>query len=223
MGYRREPLAVGEWYHCYNRGLDKRVVFNDTVDYERFLQALYLSNSSEPTDRNAFEHIEHPRVFLRNRSAPIVAIGAYTLMPNHFHILLQEIVEGGITRFMHKLGTSYTMYFNIKNKRNGNLFAKPFRSRHVSKDGYFKHVAQYIHLNLAELFEREWRSGKVASPSTLEKNMRAYRFSSLQDYCGIRRVERVILNEDSVRTISEGLPTLMRSLRDAEAYYAGLS
>ena len=82
---------------------------------------------------------------------------AYCLMPNHFHLLLQDALPagGGISKFMQKVGTAYTMYFNASRERAGNLFVKPFRSKHVSDDRYFKRVAQYIHFNPIELMEPE--------------------------------------------------------------------
>src|SRR3989344_1270124 len=117
MAYRRIAFAPDEWYHCYNRGVDKRTIFEEPRDYERFLEALYLSNATESIPRGTFQHLPHSEIINLERTEPIVAIGAYCLMPNHFHLLIKESVEGGISRFMHRVGTSYTMYFNIKRKR----------------------------------------------------------------------------------------------------------
>lgn len=222
MGYRRDPFAVDEWYHCYNRGIDKRVVFESERDCERFVEALYLCNDDESTERSYFDHIPHNEIFERDRSSPLVAIGAYCLMPTHYHLLLREIVDNGISRFMHKLGTSYAMYFNTKNARTGNLFNKPFRSRHVSDDRYFRHVAQYIHLNPAETFEKDWKEGKVSSLSKLEHKMREYRFSSFQDYYRADRVEYEILDVDAISIIRNGMPPMRNILREAHAYYQKL-
>lgn len=222
MGYRRDPFAVDEWYHCYNRGIDKRVVFESERDCERFAEALYLCNDSDSGERSYFDHIPHKEIFKRDRSAPLVAIGAYCLMPTHYHLLLREIVDDGISRFMHKLGTSYTMYFNAKNERSGNLFNKPFRSRHVSDDQYFRHVAQYIHLNPAEIFEKGWKEGKLTSLSKLENRMRQYRFSSFQDYYRSDRIERDILDAGAMALIRHGMPPMKDMLNEAHGYYRGL-
>ena len=222
MAYRRVPLAPGEWYHCYSRGVDKRRVFSAVKDYERFLQALYLSNDTGATNRPNFQHLCHEAIFELPRNKQLVAVGAYCLMPNHFHLLLKEVEEGGISKFMHKLGTSYTMYFNIKNERVGNLFVKPFRSKHVGEDRYFKHVAQYIHLNPAEIYEPRWRAGIVHSFSELETHLEAYRFSSFLDYCGSGRKERTILDTDAVNLIRDAILPLKSVLAETAAYYADL-
>jgi putative transposase len=222
MGYRRDQFGVGEWYHCYSRGVDKRTVFESDEDYERFLQSLYVSNEAGPTNRDNFKHLPHHRILELQRETPLVAIGTYSLMPNHFHLLLKEITEGGITRFMHKVGTSYTMYFNIKNERTGNLFVKPFRSRHVSDDRYFRRVAQYIHLNAAELFEPGWKEGSVRSMHSLEKKIRAYRFSSYMDYLSLSRPEKRILDNDAFDLLQDGLPLLSDVLSESVEYHANL-
>lgn len=223
MGYRREPIAVGEWYHCYNRGIDKRETFESEGDCERFLQAMYLCNGEHTPGRSDFEHYQHARIFSIERGDPIVAIGAYCLMPNHFHILMQEIVEGGISRFMHRLGTSYTMYFNMKNRRTGNLFNKPFRSRLVRREGHFKYIAQYIHLNAAEIIDRDWKVGTKKSAREIERKLREYPYSSFVDYYGGKRLERSILDEQSLSVLKHGMSGVRTLVEDAIDYYSSLS
>jgi len=222
MAYRRTTFAPDEWYHCYNRGVDKRTVFETPRDYERFSEALYLSNSVESVARGIFQHLSHSDIMHLQREEPLIAIGAYCLIPNHFHLLIKEIVEGGISRFMHRLGTSYTMYFNIKNERTGNLFMKPFRSKHVADNRYFARVAQYIHLNPAELFEPRWKEGTVRNMETLEKNLRAFKYSSLPVYAGARETDP-ILDLESVELLREELPTIDTDfLKETAAYYADI-
>jgi len=222
MAYRREQFAVDEWYHCYNRGVDKRTVFESDNDYRRFVQTIYLSNNAESTNRFNIKHFEHDRFFERARGELLVEIGAYCLMPNHFHLLLREHSEGGITKFMHKLGTSYTMYFNIKHERIGNLFLKPFRSRHVHDDKYFRHVAQYIHLNSVEIFERGWKQGVVRSIKNLEKNLIAYPYSSYPDYFGSARPEKAILDPCWMGVLRSEMAPPRELLFDALQYYENL-
>jgi hypothetical protein len=144
-------------------------------------------------------------------------------MPNHFHLLLQEATNGGITSFMRKVGTAYTMYFNIKNERTGNLFAKPFRSRRVGTDAHFMHIHHYLHLNPAELFESGWKYGKVKSRSSLEKRLEEYPFSSLCDYQGRQRPERAILQEDAVSLFNAEPMSISRLVSDAVEYHRGLA
>ena len=143
-------------------------------------------------------------------------------MPNHFHILIKEIVEGGISLFMNRLGNSYTKYFNIKYKRNGNLFIKPFSSKHVGDDGYFSHIAQYIHLNPIELFEPGWKDGNVRDIGESGNLLGRYPYGSLPDYLNSNRQENSILNKDFVKLLSEDLPSLSNILQDAAEYYHNL-
>src|SRR3989344_2853321 len=129
----RNPCSTGEWYHCYNRGVDKRVVFTEPDDYQRFITLLYTCNGtkqvwiSNPTYHNLSSFLEDDI----DRGGPLVEIGAYALMPNHPHLVLKQMMDNGIARFMQKVFTGYTMYFNIKNERTGALFAGTYKYRHV--------------------------------------------------------------------------------------------
>ena len=219
----RFPFAPGEWYHCYSRGVDKRNVFENRSDYERFLQLLFIINSETPIHRSDISKKTTAEIMMMDRHKPTVAIAAYSLMKNHFHILVKEVAEGGISEFMRTLGIAYAMYFNIKNKRVGNLFVKPFRSKHVADDRYFKYVTQYIHLNSAEVFEPRWKDGKIKNFSQLEDEIKNYRYSSLQDYCGIERPERNILDLETFGWLKDELPQLKKILPEASEYYRELS
>ncbi len=215
----RVPFAPGEWYHCFSRGVDKRVVFETTADYERFMQLLYIINTETPIHRSDFKNTNTAAMLQIERGNPLVAIGAYCLMPNHFHILLKEVAEGGISIFMRKLGIAYAMYFNIKNDRVGNLFVKPFRSRHMDDDRYFKRVVQYIHLNAAELFEPQWKKGVVKNLKKLEIQLQKYPYSSMSDYYGADRPEQVILDQNSKELFSD-LPDISKLTSEVHEYYA---
>lgn len=222
MSYRRVPFAPNEHYHCYTRGIDGRVTFQDKQDYERFQEYLYLCNDVRSFDRNNFLKHSHTEIFSRPRKQQLVAIGFYCLMPNHFHIGFQEIEEGGSSKFLQKLGTSYSMYFNRKYARVGGLFIGPCRSRHIDKDSYFRRVAQYIHLNAAELYERRWKYGEVKNMRSLEKQLRNYPYASLWDYEGTTRPERSILDDDIVMLVRHDMPSLASILHDAHEYYSSL-
>ena len=214
----RESFGVGEWYHCYNRGVDKRRVFESRRDYERFLQALYLCNSDEPIHQNNLGKLSHQMILAETRGSPLVSIGAYCLMPNHFHLVLQEIIENGITAFMQQVGTAYTMYFNIKNERTGNLFLKPFRAKRITHDAYFKHIPNYVHLNPAELFEPAWKRGIVKDVHELERKLRTYGYSSFPDFSGADRAERAILDA-STRELFEKNVDMSQLIEDATEYH----
>ena len=146
----RPPFSIDEWYHCYNRGFEKSIVYKNEKDYQRFLLLMYLCNGEkrvhlrESEGWDLHETLLDPSV---ERGEYLVEIGSYVLMPNHLHLILREIRDGGIPLFMQKLFTGYTMYFNKKYNRTGALFSGTFKSRHISDDRYLKRVVPYIFLN----------------------------------------------------------------------------
>lgn len=217
MAKRKTPFAVDEWYHCYNRGVDKRVVYQDRYDYYRFLEQLYLANSDTPLRRDDIGKRHFRDILSVPRDNPLVAIGSFCLMPNHYHLVLKEIVEGGITKFMQKLGTGYTMYFNTRYTRTGNLFVKPFRSRHVDTDNYFQYLIHYVHCNPAELFEPKWKTGNVKNINTLIEKLTQYPYSSLSAHENLNAVTRPILNE-TIFQITQKVP-VTKMIREANEYY----
>jgi len=156
MGQRALQFSEQEFYHVYNRGTDKRTIFLDESDYKRFKELLFLCNSEESVDVRAI-YREYNYVYEYKRGNQLVAIGAYCLMPNHFHILLTPVVPGGISLFMKKLGTSYSMYFNKKNERSGALFQGRFKAEMASDDVYLKYLFSYIHLNPIKLIQSDWK------------------------------------------------------------------
>ena len=108
MSIRKTPFVAGEFYHIYNRGNSKQKIFHDKKDYERFVKLLYFSNSNKSFE---FRNIAG-KLFELNRGKILVSIGAYCLMPNHFHILVSQKENGSISKFMQKLTTAYSMYYN---------------------------------------------------------------------------------------------------------------
>jgi hypothetical protein len=128
-----------------------------------------------------------------------------------------EKTEGGISRFMQKLMTGYTMYFNKKHERTGSLFAGTFKSKHVLNERYLKHLVSYIHLNPAELYDPKWKSG-TASINKIRDGLATFRYSSLADYQEIERPENVLLGPE-LRSLYDHMPTIAHMMRDAQAYY----
>ncbi len=219
----REQFAPDEWYHCYTKGVEGRKVFQNKGDYERFLQLLYLTNNTEQVNRSNLLKATTADILRLPRKETIVSIGAYCLMPNHFHVLLKEKTSNGISQFMRRLGIAYAMYFNIKYERIGNLFVKPFRSKHVLEDRYFKRVIQYIHLNAAELFEPNWKIGNIKNARRLENELRKYRYSSLADYNGANRTEGMILDSEVYDWIKDELPDIGKLIPETIEYYQELA
>lgn len=175
MGLRKTPLIINEYYHIYNRGVEKRNIFLDKKDYFHFLKLLYVCNSSKSiTLRNIGEQF--------NRGGTIVDIGAYCLMPNHFHLLCKEKINSGITMFMKKLLTAYAMYFNKKYKRSGILFQGRFKSEHADDDRYLKYLYSYIHLNPAKLKNAKWKESQINKVDELFVFIKNYPYSSIYEY-----------------------------------------
>jgi len=219
----RVPIATDEWYHCYNRGVDKRLVFMDEDDCERFLILLYLCNDEDSNTRIFNLELRHPRLaklIARNsiiRGAPLVDIGAYAFMPNHLHFIMRQLSDRGLSRFMQKIFTAYTMYFNKKYERTGPLFSGAYKSKHIGTDEYFKHAIPYVLFNPVELIEPKWKTGS-GDLSRIEKNLREYRYASAADFFGIKRPEGCIVY-DIRNEYFDQLPSLSGMLRDAQAYY----
>jgi len=216
----RTPFAEGEWYHCYNRGVEKRRIFENTKDYERFLMLLYVSNSQERIHLSDFGQSRQgptlPEVLAAERGAPLVDIGAYCLMSNHFHLLLRPLTEKGIPLFMQKVSTGYSMYFNKKNDRSGTLIQGKFKSRWIDTDVYFRRALNYIHANAAELYEPGWKQGNIKNKKVLKKKLLAYPFSSLSLY--VEDKPHPIVNKDAVTAMLERLPTLDDLLEEARIF-----
>jgi putative transposase len=192
MSTRNHDLATGEFYHIYNRGVDKRNIFETKADYDRFMQLLYLCNSSNAINlRDARE--SRLGVFGQKREDQLVSIGAYCLMPNHFHILITSNEDGGITKFMNKLSTGYVMYFNKRNERSGSLLQGAFKSKHADSDQYLKYLFSYIHLNPYKLSKPQLPEGSPRGIGTF-RYLKEYEYSSLVDYFGPSREEGKILD-----------------------------
>ncbi len=137
---RKFSFASGEFYHLYNRGTDKRIIFNDDEDRERFTSLMFLCNS----DRNiVYRDIPIGLTYGYERGNTLVDILAYCLMPNHFHVLICGKNDGDVSLFMQKLSTAYSMYFNKKYKRTGGLFEGTFKAKHADTDEYLKYLFAY--------------------------------------------------------------------------------
>lgn len=121
-----------------------------------------------------------------DRGKTIIDIGAFCLMPNHFHILIREKIQGGVSLYMKKLLTAYSMYFNKKYGRTGRLFENTFKSSHAGNDRYLKYLYAYIHLNPAKLADKNWRIKKGNSAKIL-RSVLDYPFSSLQEYLNLEK------------------------------------
>jgi putative transposase len=187
---RRFTFAEGEYYHVYNRGVEKRNIFNEDRDRERFLRLLFAANGDLPYK---YEDIKNLPFLKIKRGEPLVAIGAFCLMPNHFHFLVKEIREKGLSKFMEKLTTGYSSYFNKKHDRVGPLFQGRFKAEHVDEDEYLKYLYSYIHLNPVKMFDAHWKEKGITDRVAAKKYLDNYRYSSYLEYTGVLREEGAIL------------------------------
>ncbi len=209
MTYRKVPLVSGEYFHVYNRGNSKQEIFINDKDKERFVKLLYLSNSEKRIcfrDDIVDKNID---VWDFERGEPLVSIGAWVLMPNHFHIYITSHTPGvrenteslenktNIALFMNKLCTSYAKYFNTKYNRVGSLFEGPFKSTHIENDNQAKYLFSYIHLNPVKLIDLEWKERGISDINTALKHLNTYKWSSYNDHLGISRKENKILELNS--------------------------
>ena len=191
--HRKIEFAPEEYYHLYNRGVEKRKLFLDKGDYRRFISLLYVANSVTPVHLSNYQGrslIEIPR------GEQLVSIGAWCLMPNHFHLLVREIKDGNISLFMKKLLTGYSMYFNTKNERKGALFEGNFYAKHLDTDNYLKYQYAYIHLNPIGIIDDGWKNKKIKNINNAKSFLSSYAYSSYLDYKHLdkKREENLILD-----------------------------
>jgi len=189
---RKISFVPEEFYHIYNRGNSKQTVFLTKDDYYRFLALLYLANGINPFE---FRNLESDKLFDFDRGEQLVAIGAYCLMPNHFHLLVTPLVEGGIATFMRKLATGYSMYFNKKHHRTGSLFEGKFKSEHVDNDNYLKYLFSYIHLNPVKLIQSDWQKVGIKNKVEALRYLKDFQYSSYVDN-GQVRPESIIIDRE---------------------------
>ncbi len=192
MAERSVPFAFDEYYHIYNRGNSKQIIYKNDADRKRFMQLLYLSNGTKSFKVRELGKQDLYDVDMGNK---LVAIGAYCLMPNHFHILLKPVAEGGISLFMKKLSTGYSMYFNKKYDRTGGLFEGKFKSQHVNENRYLKYLFSYIHLNPVKLIQPDWKEKGISDAESAFEYVSKFNYSSLKDYLGVNRNENKVLNK----------------------------
>ncbi len=194
---RKFNFAPEEYYHLYNRGTEKRTIFLDYGDYLRFLVLLHVANFSQPVHLSNHQGLSLPitTLWLKSFGDKLVDIGAYCLMPNHFHLLVREKKENGIPQFMKKLLTGYSMYFNKKRTRTGQLFEGTFKATHVNNDEYLKYLFAYIHLNpVKSLDPKNWKNKIIKNKELAQNHLDQYEYSSYPHYSGRMRPSDSILN-----------------------------
>ena len=174
MPARFTPLVTDNYYHVFNRGVNKRPIFNGVKDYKRLLNLLRFYNYADhPVRFSKFLLLskdQRKEIWSRlENSSTLLNIIAYCFMPNHFHLLVKQNIENGTSRFLANIQISYTKYFNIKNDRVGPLLQGQFKAVKIDSEEQLLHVSRYIHLNpyssaliknIKDIADYEWTSFK---------------------------------------------------------------
>ena len=190
-------MGMEELYHVLNRGVDKRQIFMDDRDRARFVHDLWEFNDVQFVD-----NVRHrlPTLSSSRKNIPlsstdfvspyfakerIVDLHGWCIMNNHYHLLISEKIDGGLTQFIRKLNIGYAKYFNERYERVGTLFQGRTKKILIRTDAHFLHILHYIHLNPLDYLQKakSWRDGYIQSANKVLAYLSRYRWSSYLDYC----------------------------------------
>jgi hypothetical protein len=215
---RKEPYGIGSYVHVVQRGVRGMPIVRSDDDRWRFLKLLrYLNDANVPRNWERDIAPEHIRAgFSRPphwpKQQPYVSIIAFCLLDNHFHLLLQETTDGGISKLMQRVSTSMARYLNAKYDERGTPFQGSFRSRTVSRDEHLQYLNAYIHVkNTFDLFPR----GAARARADFDEAFswaEGYPFSSLIDYMGHRHAQ--LLDYAAATEIFGDVTTFKRFARE---------
>lgn len=148
---RKIPFINGEWYHVYNRSVEEREVFLDEEDYLKFLRGLrdfnnksYYEERAEMIEKYGWKELS---TFL-DKTKRVVDVAFYSVIPTHYHFILRQLIDNGISKFFHKNGTSYTNYFNKKYGHSGHIFQGPYNVVHIDNNDYLLWLSGYVNGNI---------------------------------------------------------------------------
>ncbi|MFH1523233.1 MAG: transposase [Patescibacteria group bacterium] len=207
---RKTQFQLGEYYHIYNRGVDKRDIFTDDKDYIRFIRSMREFNRPEPVgslyiQTKSREPLSGSKSHLEANPKKLVDIICYSLIPNHIHLLLKQLTDNGISKFLHKLSMGYTHYFNYRYKRSGSLFQGTYNAIHVKTDEYLHCLSGYINGNpeihkICKAEEWPWSSCQdylgLRNGTLCNKNIILNGFKEMAEY---RDYANIIINESGQR------------------------
>jgi len=192
-----------------NRGVEKRDIFMDERDRFRFVHGLLLFNTEKPANNTTYLLENHNDFVNRYRdSERIVDLHGWSLMKNHYHLLISERIDGGLTTYIRKLNVGYANYFNEKYKRTGSLFQGRTKKVLIHSSAHFLHILHYIHLNPLDYLPgaRTWRVGYVKDAVGAKRYLNTYRWSSYADYRGEANFPSLLTTEffeDSIGNIEK--------------------
>ena len=186
MSTKRPALANGEIYHIVVRAIEGLKLFRDEKDYFRMISDLFGFNNIHPiSSTHRWQINKSPsRTFLANmgRRKLLVELLAFCLMPNHVHLLVRQIIDGGISKFMRKIGAGYGAYYNQKYKRTGHLFQGRFKIVHIKNDKQLITVFVYIHTNPVAIIFPNWKERGIQDTKKAIDFVENYKWSSYPDY-----------------------------------------
>jgi putative transposase len=183
---RNIEIAPGEHYHLFNRGVNKQLIFHDNNDRMRFLfLILYTQSPTVHKNINRLSKsflcdVQHSVLHIQDMvNGRFVELVTFCMMPNHFHLIVKEVEEDGIAKYMQRVLNAYTKYYNTKYEKSGHLFQGPYRAVHIGDDRQLLYLSAYIHRNPVGL--KEWRNKE-----------KVYTWSSCQDFVGINRFAEIL-------------------------------
>lgn len=183
---RVEPFTIGSYVHVLKRGARGLPITKDKSEQWRFVRLLYYMNdvySNDYWERDTEDLGMFSRPTTWPERKPLVEILAWTLMPNHFHLILKEIKAGGISKFMQKLGGSMSVYANLKHNEKGSLFQGSYKGRTIIEDRYLRYLASYIMVkNVFELYPGGFKKAQEEFNLAWKWAIEEYKFSSMMDY-----------------------------------------
>lgn len=198
----RRSFVTNEFYHLFNRGVDKRKIFLDKNDYIRFIHDLYEFNDINPAlafsrrslKKMGSNYIGSPTSYNIKPRELLINLHAFVLMPNHHHEIIEQLKEGGITLFTRKIHTGYTNAFNLKYERSGHLFQGSFKDVYIENDVQLAYLVCYIHSNPLDLWKPNWKEKKLTNFEIKEalKFLEKYRWSSHLDYLSIKNFPSIM-------------------------------
>lgn len=185
---------IGDIAHVCNRGIEKRKIFLDKKDYERFTENLFLLNNKPGKIRTT------KNIFTTNDDIPkqekLVEVLKWSLLPNHYHLLLYESLEGGILEFTKRLGNAYTKYFNIKNNgRSGYVFQNRAKIIPIIDEKQYSYIPFYIDMNPLDLIFPDRKNISLQNNKKAIDFLKTYEWSSYKDYFGNGK-RKMIINKD---------------------------
>lgn len=227
-------LVNGEVYHICYRAVGDSLVFKNQDDYYRGIFSLYELNDSNPKEiwlRRKQRKAEKKLLTLGTPSSHqievvpqrniFVDILTFCFMPNHLHLLLKQVTENGISKFVQKIGAGYASYFNKKHERKGHLFNQ-FKAIHIGSDNQLRNVVTYIHCNPISLIQPNWKEQGIKNPEKVYDFLEnEYRWSSFMDYSGKSNFPSVTHREPLLELIGD-IESIKQGVKDWILYKSRL-